>query len=76
MTLFWPRIWQRLDAAFPLQYRVVHQKVAGSPSTPKVERIVHGPFRFKLPCVLLAYLLCGPWDRVEVQERVAPAEGA
>lgn len=58
----------------PLRYRVVHQKVKPPFFNPEVETIVHGPFRSKLYCVVLAHLVCGPWDKVTVQEWAGAGE--
>ena len=52
-----------------MKYRVLRQQVRFQSGACHVEDHVYGPFRWKWIAILVAYLVCGAWDRCIVQEK-------
>lgn len=64
-------LWRWATARVPPpRWRVYRQKVTPPFFNPqRVETIIYGPYRAKVVAILVGYLVCGEWDRCDIQER-------
>ncbi len=55
------------------RYSVNRQKVTPPFFNPQIEYIIYGPYRSQLWAIVVANIVCGPWDRVTVEEKTQEA---